>query len=89
MNLRAYIFSCAVIFTAAAGYLFYSFAFGELPQGTPFGKADAIVVLTGGKGRTDEGLALLRKGAGEVLILSGVNADSDVDAIFLKRLSPS
>jgi len=95
MNLRAWIFSAAVFIMAAAGYLFYSFAFGEggLPRPTQLNggyvKADAIVVLTGGRGRTDEGLALLRKGVGEVLILSGVNADSGVDAIFLKRLSAS
>lgn len=49
--------------------------------------ADAIVVLTGGKGRTDEGLTLLRKGKAQVLILSGVHEDADHDAIFLNRIN--
>lgn len=93
MNLRSWILSVAVVLMAAAGYLFYCFVFGEMPKPAQAkgisGKADAIVVLTGGRGRTNEGLAMLRKGAGEVLILSGVNADSGVDAIFMKRLSAS
>ncbi len=58
-----------------------------MQPGGVYAKADAIVVLTGGKGRTDEGLMMLRKGGGEVLIVSGVNSDSVVDAIFSKRLS--
>ncbi len=56
--------------------------------------ADAIVVLTGGNGRTEAGLELLRQGRSGVLILSGVNANSNVDSIFpnddlteLERLS--
>lgn len=49
--------------------------------------ADAIVVLTGGRGRTAEGLSLLRKGKGEVLILSGVHTDADLDSIFLNKVS--
>src|SRR4030067_3718588 len=47
--------------------------------------ADAIVVLTGGRGRTDEGLALLRKGRSKLLILSGVPRGADLDSLFLKR----
>lgn len=50
-------------------------------------RADAIVVLTGGKGRISEGLRLLRQNRSPVLILSGVDADADVDSIFLGGLS--
>jgi uncharacterized SAM-binding protein YcdF (DUF218 family) len=46
-------------------------------------RVDAIVVLTGGTGRADLGLKLLRQGFGGVLVLSGVNKDADVDSIFL------
>ncbi len=49
--------------------------------------ADAIVVLTGGRGRTAEGLSLLRKGKGELLILSGVHADADLDSIYLNQVN--
>lgn len=45
-------------------------------------KADAIVVLTGGKGRAEEGLSLLRQGRADLLILSGVNEDADAASIF-------
>lgn len=45
-------------------------------------RADAIVVLTGGKGRTHEGLRLLRRGAGRMLVVSGVHTDADLGSIF-------
>lgn len=44
--------------------------------------ADAIVVLTGGNGRVEEGLRLFREGRGGYLILSGVEETSRLDAIF-------
>jgi uncharacterized SAM-binding protein YcdF (DUF218 family) len=50
-------------------------------------RVDAIVVLTGGTGRADLGLDLLREGLAEVLVLSGVNRDADADAIFLTDLT--
>ncbi|MBI5970383.1 MAG: YdcF family protein [Deltaproteobacteria bacterium] len=95
MRVKTYIYSWAVVFIVVAGYLFYCFVFDEPPGRLPPDgagvslHADAIVVLTGGRGRTDEGLTLLRKGAAGALILSGVNEDSGVDAIFLKRLTIS
>ncbi|MBI5903675.1 MAG: YdcF family protein [Deltaproteobacteria bacterium] len=51
------------------------------------GRADAIVVLTGGKGRVETGLLLLKKGRANMLVLSGVNIDSDLDAIFQRALA--
>lgn len=46
---------------------------------------DAIVVLTGGAGRVEEGLRLFREGRGEYLILSGVEETSTLDTIFPGR----
>ncbi len=44
--------------------------------------AEAIVVLTGGtRGRLDTGLALLRDGVGERLLISGVNRDLSDEAL--------
>jgi uncharacterized SAM-binding protein YcdF (DUF218 family) len=43
---------------------------------------DAIVVLTGGKGRVEQGLEFLREGVSPTLILSGVNEAADLDSIF-------
>lgn len=50
------------------------------------GRTDAIVVLTGGRGRVDKGLNLLKKGNSGLLILSGVNIDADLDAIFQRAI---
>jgi len=47
--------------------------------------ADAIVVLTGGTGRLEEGLRLFREGRGGYLILSGVEETSSLGAIFPGR----
>lgn len=88
MRLKVFIPSAAIAAAIAiAALLFLDFVrdtrgFRPIANG-----ADAIVVLTGGKGRTTEGLALLRKGKAKVLILSGVHEDADLDAIFLRRVS--
>ena len=81
----SYILPLAAIGLIAA--LFFEFA-ASTREYRPVGAgADAIVVLTGGRGRTDEGLALLRKGRSKLLILSGVHRDADLDSIFLKRVN--
>lgn len=80
-------FLLMVFLFAAALYLFLGFV-EELKRFHPAAKrVDAIVVLTGGTGRADLGLELLRKGHGGVLVLSGVNRDADVDSIFLTKLT--
>lgn len=55
-----------------AGFLRFADKVAALePPGDP--RADAIVVLTGGPQRIEQGLALLRSGAGERLLISGVH----------------
>lgn len=46
-----------------------------LPQPLDGRKTDAIVVLTGGAGRIDRGLSLMRDGAAKRMLISGVNLD--------------
>ena len=46
---------------------------------------DAIVVLTGGKGRAEEGLLLRQEGW--PFDIGGVNEDADAGSIFFYRLS--
>lgn len=74
-----------------AGYEFNRYAV-EAGAASSFGaapaRADVIVVLTGGRGRVDEGLRLLRMGVAGTLILSGVNADADIDSIYMGRVEP-
>lgn len=47
--------------------------------------ADAIIILTGGMGRSEEGLSLFREGKGGYLIISGVEGSSRLAEIFPGR----
>lgn len=47
--------------------------------------ADAIVVLTGGIGRMEEGLRLFKEGKGGYLVISGVEGGSRLAEIFPRR----
>lgn len=90
MGKRVYLYA-AVLLCAGILYLFSSFALdtkGVYGMGAARAVkgADAIVVLTGGKGRIEEGLLLLRGGKARTLILSGVAEDAGVDSIFLHRV---
>lgn len=88
MKRRNYILlSAVVLFFAVISLLFLDFVRETMGYRTSAGKADAIVVLTGGKGRVEEGLNLLKTEAAGVLILSGVNEDADIDSIYLKKAS--
>ena len=85
---KAYILIAAFL-GAYILHLFFAFAEDVRGYGPSVATADAIVVLTGGLNRADEGLRLLREGRAEVLILSGVHADAGADSIFLNRINDS
>jgi len=82
VRVRPYIIAAALA-AACFVYLLSGFVAGLGAYGAAASKADAIVVLTGGKGRVEEGLRLFRTGLADVLILSGVNSASDLDSIFI------
>lgn len=77
--------SAACITLLLLGFLVFAGAATRLPpQATP--AADAIVVLTGGADRRIEaGLALLRKGLGRRMLISGINRKLKPDE-FLAHL---
>src|SRR3989304_2359836 len=77
----------ALAVSAAFAYLSTGPLNGRGADGTAGPGADAIVVLTGGRGRTAEGLSQLRKGKGGVLLLRGVPEYGDLDSIFLNRVN--
>jgi uncharacterized SAM-binding protein YcdF (DUF218 family) len=52
------------------------------PAERPHETTDAIVVLTGGSGRLDEGLTLLKRGRARRLLVSGVFRGVDVDGLL-------
>lgn len=66
------------------GYLFVSFIYSDSSKRNEVMLLDAIVVLTGGTGRIEAGASLLSEGRAPVLILSGVNKESDLKSIFFK-----
>ena len=73
---------CAAVFVVwAAGLLWF---IADIPRKTPRALAatDAIVVLTGGRGRLPAGLDLLATGRGKKLFVSGVYRGVDVDALL-------
>lgn len=57
------------------------------PEDVAEDPTDAVVVLTGGVGRLESGLALLEAGSAKQLFISGVHADVDV-ATLLQSLVP-
>lgn len=84
---KIFIISAILASLAAFSWLFFDFVKDTRGYRSAGKGADAIVVLTGGRGRTAEGLTQFRKGRGGVLILSGVHEDADLDAIFLNRVN--
>lgn len=66
-----YLIITALALFAGGFAVFYQNVASLAPPDNP--KADAIVVLTGGYQRIDQAVELLSKGAGERLLISGVN----------------
>ncbi len=54
------------------GFLWFIF---DVPKTSTTEKVDAVVVLTGGNGRIEEGLTLLREDAARMVYISGVNSN--------------
>lgn len=63
-------FIAFLILLYALGFAWFSI---WLPQPLDLRSTDAIVVLTGGAGRIDRGLGLLREGAARKMLISGVD----------------
>ncbi|MBK5274274.1 MAG: YdcF family protein [Desulfuromonadales bacterium] len=72
MNLIKAFITLAVILLAAIAVLFVDFTYKTFSYRQTPVKADAIVVLAGGKGRVDEGVRLYRERRAAYLFLIGV-----------------
>lgn len=71
----------------AIGFLWFVAAVPDhVPD--PTRETDAIVVLTGGSGRVDQGLRLLNDGRAEHLFVSGVYQGVDVDELLAAQTAP-
>ncbi|OGP30372.1 MAG: hypothetical protein A2073_05535 [Deltaproteobacteria bacterium GWC2_42_11] len=76
------IYSISAGITALLFYLFYLFISDITNYKDDYSTAGAIVVLTGGMGRVEEGASLLLAERAKYLIISGVNRESDLKSIF-------
>lgn len=70
----------------AGGYLFGGFVrfaqeVADLSTPARVGRADGIVVLTGGAMRLDQAIGLLKEGRAERLLISGVNPETGIEAL--------
>ncbi|MDX1737677.1 MAG: YdcF family protein [Alphaproteobacteria bacterium] len=75
-------------FAWLTGLLLFIDSIPQTPE-NPTQKTDAIVVLTGGSLRLEEGLDLLQKGLAEKLFISGVHTGVDVKELLrLSRQRP-
>ena len=73
MSLLKGLFSLLVLLLLAVSVLFVDFVYKTFSVSPRDVKTDAIVVLTGGRGRVEEGVKLYREGAGRKLFLIGVD----------------
>lgn len=73
MNILKTILTLLIIFLIVVAVLFVDFTYKTFSYRQPAVKADAIVVLAGGKGRIEEGTKLYREGKSKKLFLIGVD----------------
>lgn len=88
-GLRRFLLLLSVVFLIwAIGFYVFASLIPE-PGAASQAKTDAVVVLTGGAGRVNEGLSLLEKGMAKKLFISGVYHGVDVQALLkLAKVAP-
>ncbi|UFS68956.1 YdcF family protein [Geomonas sp. RF6] len=96
MGLIKGIFSLLLLFLVFISVLFVDFVYKTYSVSQREVRADAIVVLAGGKGRIEEGARLYRQGEGRLLFLIGVDPlvrkvelfkGSRAEGVFLEKVS--
>ncbi len=100
MNVIKAFITLAIILLVAIAALFIDFTYKTFSYRQSSVKADAIVVLAGGKGRVDEGVRLYRERRAAYLFLVGVDpsvrksdlyrprlGDPSADGVILERAS--
>lgn len=73
---------CTLAILWAIGCLWFAVSVATAAVPPASEKTDAIVVLTGGAGRVEEGMKLLKGGAAPKLFISGVNKDVKVHELM-------
>jgi uncharacterized SAM-binding protein YcdF (DUF218 family) len=85
MSILKGLISLLLILLIALAVLFTDFAYKTFSVGQKNVKADAIVVLTGGRGRVEEGVRLYRERQGRYLYLIGVGPSVRKSDLFRER----
>lgn len=75
LSKRLYLAFLCLAFLWLAGFAIFSFGALNADKGTEALTADAIIVLTGGADRVEEGLSLFAAGKANHLFISGVHPD--------------
>ena len=86
MTIKRALYIIAVLLTVAVGYdfsMFIRIAYAD--NSALSAKYDAVVVLTGGFGRVNKGIELIRNKKADVLFISGVN--KAVTADYVKNVN--
>jgi uncharacterized SAM-binding protein YcdF (DUF218 family) len=96
MSLLKGLFSLLVLLMLVVGVLFVDFVYKTFSLSQRDVPCDAIVVLTGGRGRVEEGVKLYRAGKGRLLFLIGVDPlvqkkelfkGKGADRVYLEQVS--
>lgn len=85
MTILKGLFSLAVLILLASAVLFIDFTYKTFSVSQRNVKADAIVVLAGGRGRVEEGVRLYREHQGRYLFLIGVDPSVRKSDLFRER----
>jgi len=86
MTIKRVCYIVAVLLVVAVGYDFWAFIRIAYADNSALSdKYDAVVVLTGGFGRIDKGIELVRQKKADILFISGVN--KVVSADYVKNVN--
>jgi len=82
MTIKKAFYIFAVLLAVAVGYDFLTFIRIAYADNSPLSaKYDAVVVLTGGFGRVNKGIELIRNKKADILFISGVNKAVTADYV--------
>lgn len=84
------LFYIAILFLAIwfCGFLTFAYRINHLQPSEHNGKADAIIVLTGGKNRIKEGAKMLSNNMADKMFISGVSQNVSTDNVLKKNDIP-
>lgn len=85
MNIIKAFFTIGIIATVVVAALFIDFTYKTFSYRQNTQKADAIVVLAGGKGRVEEGVRLFRERRAKFLLFVGVDPSVRKSDLYIPR----